>query len=398
MRAAPNCRTALSALRTAAATSSSAEVHEKLAICETELDRPDLATPSFEQVTKLRPRDWQAWNNLGANLIAIKQPARALAAFRQATTLNPGGQLGWYNYGSTLLQLGRPHEAFRALGRARTLSPEDREASNAWHEAAQRVHGTAETAVHQRRYAYAKGLLLAVRPALERSAAWNNLLGYAEFRLNEPSAALEHLQAALAMEPQNENYLLDLGELLIHYRANAAARAMFEAGSRNMPDSIRVQFLLAVSLVLDDRRADATPILRRIIERDPDFEAAYKALAECYGEAKDWEAVVKLGALFAARNPLSASGPYLKAFGLVGLATENRGAVEPAVEDLRRVLKLDPKLTDAHFALAQAYQLQERIPDAIAEPSSLTLYTSARTTALHCYTGVRDKRSSPRKR
>ncbi len=365
--AVPDCRNALPALRAAAATSSSAEAHAKLAICETELGRPDLATASFEQVTKLRPRDWEAWNNLGANLIAIQQPTRALAAFAKATTLDPDAQLGWFNYGSALLQLDKPDEAFRALARAKALPPEDREIANAWHEAARRVQQRAGTAVHRRQYAEAKGELLTVRPALEKSAAWNNLLGYAEFRLNEPTAALEHLQAALAMEPQNENYLLDIGEFLIHYRANTAAREMFEAGARTMPESIRVQFLLAVSLVLDNRRDDAVPVLRRIISHDPEFEPAYKALAECYGEAKDWDAVVKLGEQFAARNPKSASGPYLKGLGLVGLAAENRGAVEPAVEDLRRALKLDPGLTDAHFQLAQAYQWEERIPEAIAE-------------------------------
>ena len=75
------------------------------------------------------------------------------------------------------------------------------------------------------------------------------------------SLPADHLQKALALEPHNEAFLLDIGEFLIHYRANSAARELFEVGARTMPGSVRVQFLLAVSYILEDRRSAAVPLL-----------------------------------------------------------------------------------------------------------------------------------------
>ena len=90
-----------------------AQAHLAIAICETRLGRPDRATASFEQVAKLRPQDWQAWNNLGANLIETGKPDKALPAFQQAARLNAGDELVWFNVGSTLLSLRKNEEAFR---------------------------------------------------------------------------------------------------------------------------------------------------------------------------------------------------------------------------------------------------------------------------------------------
>jgi tetratricopeptide (TPR) repeat protein len=362
-----DCRSALTALSSAVtANPSSAEAHEALAICETQLGRPDRATAGFEQVTKLRPGDSQAWNNLGANLITIGQPQRAATAFRKATALDARSESAWFNYGSTLLRLGKPDDAFRALERARALAPADREIAGAWQEAVSRARSDAETAINDRRYARANELLVAIQPAMANTGVWNNLLGYASFKLNQPVAALKHLQKALALEPDNQEFLLDIGEFLIHYRANRAAREMFEAGARRIPDSVPVQFLLAVSLVLDERRADALPILRRIIDRDPSFEPAYKALGECYVEAKDTAGLIALGGAMSARNPRSATGPYLQGLGLILRATEGREPIEPAIAALRRATQLDPSLVDAHFMLARASQMAEQISDAIA--------------------------------
>jgi len=343
--------------------SAPAEAHEAAALCETRAGRPARATAGFKRLVELRPADWQAWNNLGANRIALRQPQPALAAFRRATDLNPRSAEAWFNLGSTLLALGSAAEAFPALDRAYGLAPADPDTRAARLEAAHRTGAEAERLLGRRRYAPARALLRSVEPALAGSAGWNNALGYSEFKLGRPEAALALLQKALELEPKNETYLLDLGELLIHYRANTAAREIFEIAARSFPASPRLQFMLAVSYVLEERRPEAIALLERVIQMDPDFEPAYKALGECYEEAKNGRALVALGAKFGR----GVTGPYLRGLGLLQLAIEERGAIEPAIAALRLAARQDPASPEVRFRLARAYQYAENDDAAIEE-------------------------------
>ena len=108
------CTTALQDLNTVIAQNQGiAQAHQAIAICETRLGQPDRATRSFQQVAQLRPHDWQAWNNLGANLIETGHPDKAVSAFEKATELNAGNELVWFNVGSTLLTLQKTTKRFR---------------------------------------------------------------------------------------------------------------------------------------------------------------------------------------------------------------------------------------------------------------------------------------------
>src|SRR6202000_592531 len=63
-----------------------------LAVGERESGHPEQATASFEQVTKLQPAAWQAWNNLGANYLALNRLEAAAQAFPRGYSVerNPG--------------------------------------------------------------------------------------------------------------------------------------------------------------------------------------------------------------------------------------------------------------------------------------------------------------------
>jgi cytochrome c-type biogenesis protein CcmH/NrfG len=306
------------------------ELHLAVAACETRLGHPQLATESYRQAARLRPSEPGIWNDLGANLIAIGRDEEAVSALRKATALNPKGESAWFNLGGTLLKLGRPGEAFTALDNAAKLAPRDQEIQAARREAATRLLATAETHVRRREYAQAQKLLNAA--PLPDSAAWNNLTGYAEFKLNQPVPALDHLQKAVRLEPENESYLLDIGELLVHYRASKAAREIFEIAAVQKPRSVPVQFMLAVNYILEDRRPEGIAVLKNILELDPDFEPAYRALGECYDEAKDAESLVKLGEQLVARSTRSATGFHLKGLGLLWMAIESRAPLDPAID------------------------------------------------------------------
>jgi len=216
-------------------------------------------------------------------------------------------------------------------------------------------------------YGRARDLLLMIRRPLEDSGSWNNLLGYAEFKLNRPQAALPHLQKALVLEPDNEDFLFDMGEFLIHQRATAAAREMFEAAARRMPGSKRVQLLLAVGHMQDNRYAEAEALLNALLKLDPDFEPAYSAIGEFYEQAGKWEALVWVAEKLLARQPSSGTGWYLKGLGLAWLAVQNGMPLDPAIETLQRASQFNPHSSRTHFALAKVFQWQENYRLAILE-------------------------------
>lgn len=363
-----DCETALADLRAVvAANLQNVEAHHAIGVCETVLGHPDRATVSFQQVANLQPRSWEAWNNLGANLILVNQPERALGAFRRATALNPKSDSAWFNLGSTLLKLGKNPEAFRALDRARRLLRKDAEIAKAWRDAAARSQQEAASLIKMGQYQKAKNLLLLVQGPLENSGLWNNLFGYSEFKLNQPESALRHLQKALTLEPHNEDFILDIGEFLIHYQAHNASTAMFEVATEKFAASKRVQLMLAVTYILSDRRSEAVTLLHHLIHLHPDYEPAYSALGECREKAKDWEALTSLGEKLQAEQANSATGWYLQGIGLLNIGIENQSSVAPAVPVLKHALLLDPTSSRAHFALAKAYLLDKKHDFAIAE-------------------------------
>jgi superkiller protein 3 len=338
-----------------------------LGVCQDRLGDPEQASKAFEQVINLDPSAWQGWNNLGAHYLTANQPQRAAEAFRKAVELDSHASSAWFNLGSALARLGAREEAFEALDRAQQLAPKDPEITTAWLEAAGRLATEAADCVNKKEYERARERLLKVARPLAESPSWNNLLGYVEFKLGHPEDAIAHLQKALHSDPNNEDYLLDLGEFLAYYRAYGEARKIFEIGAKRMPHSPRVQFGLAVSYILEARRPEAIASLRSLIASNPKFEAAYHALGECYQDSGQWDDMARLGKALQELNPSNAMGWYLEGSALLQLADSDRKLLIPAISDLKRASVLNPSSGRFHFALAKAYREDGKFEEAVAE-------------------------------
>jgi tetratricopeptide (TPR) repeat protein len=211
-------------------------------------------------------------------------------------------------------------------------------------------------------------LLRATERPLAHAPSWNNLRGYAEFKLHNHKPALHYLQRALQLDPDNEDYLLDIGEFLGSNSAHEEAARIFEVAARRIPHSHRVQFGLAVSLVLLNRRAEAQALLETLVRIHPWFDAAYKVLGECYEDAGDADAMVALGKTLQAVSPSNPAGWYLEGAGLLreGRADVDRAVLDAAIAALQRSIALDPSNSRAHFALGRAWQQQGDDARAIA--------------------------------
>lgn len=326
-----------------------------IGFCESMLSHPERGTSSFETIVKLQPQAWQAWNNLGANYLALSRPAAAEQAFRKAVSLGPTATAAWSNLAQALLQEGNKVEAFRALDRAQQTDPKDARLNRAWVDLAAAIATEAGNDIDKGEYAGAYTKLSLVERPLHATASWNNLIGYAEFKLNKDEDAQRHLHAALEKDPDNEDYLLDVGEFLAAHHAYAEAAQFFAVGAKRMPNSQRVRFGVAITELLLDRRQEATELLERLRSEYPGWEPVYRALGECYEDTDNWSALIQLGRVMQTQNPANPLGWYFEGEGQERLSGQNGSQVAAAIDLLRRAVALDRSSSRYHFELGKAY-------------------------------------------
>jgi len=70
----------------------------------------------------------------------------------------------------------------------------------------------------------------------DNDAEWNELAGYTAFQPNRIESAMQYLQKAIRLNPNNEDYYLELGEVLGQNNAIPAVVTVLEAASRLMPE------------------------------------------------------------------------------------------------------------------------------------------------------------------
>jgi tetratricopeptide (TPR) repeat protein len=109
-------------------------------------------------------------------------------------------------------------------------------------------------------------------------------------------------------------------------------------------------------------------LLRQALSLDPDFSAAWSALAWNFarrvtelGRSEAWSD----SAAVAAQTALSLDASSGEAHLVMGSVYLNRGFLDRGVESLTRALDLDPNLSMAYFLLGRAYLLGGRFDEAI---------------------------------
>ena len=408
-----NCRAAIPLLQQAASQNPpTASLYNALGVCQTLLGNAEQATASLEAVVKLDPQPWQGWNNLGGNYLTLNRSADAAAAFHQAIERNPNAPNAWFNLASALLasaesdpliqnrareqavasssnQNRAPEqavasssnpappstpprdahriEAFYALEKARQLSPSDSQITQAWLQVAGLLAGHAADLIDRQQYQPAFALLSAVESPLRHSASWNNLIGYTEFKLNNPDAAQRHLSSALRLEPDNESYLLDIAEFLSSRQAYPQAAAFLQVGSQRMPDSLPIRFALAVTELLENKRVEATASLENLHSSHPELAYVSHALGEAYEAAENWPAILTLGRALQQSSPGDPTGWYLTGIGLAHTGPGNESSLTEAAQALERAAALNPTSSRYHLQLAKTYESQQDYKRAVTE-------------------------------
>ncbi|MCA8925430.1 MAG: tetratricopeptide repeat protein [Planctomycetes bacterium] len=264
------------------------------------------ALEGAERLATVYPRDPRGWVAHGEALVALGAHAEAERSFRKALELGPSvpARVG---LASCLLSGGDREGALAAVNAALELEPGSTYAL-AFRALLHYTRGRygealrdADAAVALREdYADAwnnKGLAhlglkqfseaeRALRRSLECKrtvSALGNLSGVLE-RLGRPEEALEVLEEALALDPQNRHSHDVLG--VHHYKAGRFEQALeaFDRAVKLEPDHAESRLSRARTLLKLGRRAEAIRDLEHLVEHaphdDPDRQAAQELLAQ----------------------------------------------------------------------------------------------------------------------
>lgn len=169
------------------------------------------------------------------------------------------------------------------------------------------------------------------------------LAARAHLARGEHTAAYDQLRKALDLAPRNVDVLYYLGIAASHL-----ATAEFDRLFRLAPDSARVHQLMAESLKLQEKLAEAAAEYELALHASPGLLEALVGLGDIRREqAKCGEAV----GLY--QRAQAVKPTYDAAYGL-GVCFTIDDQHTPAVEQFRAALKLDPQSAVARFALGSS--------------------------------------------
>ena len=220
-------------------------------------------------------------------------------------------------------------------------------------------------------YETVRGLLEAVGSAGENSSEWNALLGYAEYKLRDPSKASAHLRRAIELAPQVEEYYLKMGELLLFYNSDQAAAVFCKRGLQNIPNSAALHFALAVADWSHQLDSDAAiEQLNTALRIEPDFQSALELLCLIQHRQKKWGALEQTADHLIRVNPNFSPGYYFKGAALEAKAPRSEkpeATLAAARKLLEQSVRLEPQFAESHVGLGELLEAQGELGRAIAE-------------------------------
>lgn len=330
--------------------------------------------------------------------------AGARAQFERAVHLAPQVEEGHSALGAILVQLKDYPPAIAELNRALALKPAD------------------TAALANLALAYARsGDAAHAGPLFERLSAQSQTLApdllaawaHVEAAGGERSAAMRHLEQAMAADPQNAQLADDLGSLyaqqqnwaaaeqsfrhaldldpnlaLAHLHLGVALENTMRSGDASpvqelttaamlAPQSPATQLELGKALAVAGRDDEALPHLQQAHQLDPDAPEPANQLAMALQRTGQVEAAIPLFTQVVAAQPNN--GPALSNLALALIQT---GKAKDAIAYIERELALTPGDTNGHQVLGVAYLQQSDIDDAmrefrtalVAEPNNAQLH------------------------
>jgi len=195
----------------------------------------------------------------------------------------------------------------------------------------------------------------------EISAAWS-LLGIAEANQKHADAAVSAFRKASGLQPNNEEYCLNLTRELMELTHYDAAISAIQVGLASNPKSYALNLRLGAAYVASAHYVEAEKAFRQLVEASDPLPISYVGLAQVLlrtGRAE--EAATELAA---AERELGPS--FLLAY-FRGLALKQAGKREEAAAEFTQAVHLNPSSAEAHRDLGNTLLILGRVNDAIPE-------------------------------
>lgn len=177
---------------------------------------------------------------------------------------------------------------------------------------------------------------------------------------NLPAAA-EMYERALALRPDDVDYLYDYGQVLVDMEDYERALEVADQITTVAPRDVRGYALRASAMVWSDNPAGAVPVGRAGLEIDRNFAPLYPILARAYAGVGDWSAAYDHAEQGVQRDPSSYVAHRAFAFVLASI-----GETDQAIDELEYTISLNPSYIPAYFELAGQFLALDLDEEAIA--------------------------------
>jgi Flp pilus assembly protein TadD/peroxiredoxin len=228
----------------------------------------DQAEESFKQVVASKPRNAEAYYNLGTLYLRRKSPADARRYLEQAIDLQPNYPEAWNNLGMIAAQEGHGDEAIRNFQRSLQLRPNYAVA----------MVNLGNLYRRQGNNDDARKLLTQALASEPDDPEANYSMGMLYARQDQLQDALQYLEKAVSVRPDYADALNNLGVLYIRELRYPDAEARLKTCIRVSPNFDQAYLNLARLYVLlheDDR---AKEVLHSLLQIQPDHKMAQQAL------------------------------------------------------------------------------------------------------------------------
>lgn len=302
------------------------------------------ALPYLEHAATAERSNTAAQSNLGAAYLQVGNTRAAVSTLKHAAALDPRNAATLVNLGHALFLDKQPLEAANTFARASALDPANVDVSYDW-----------AVALHEAgKDAQAADVLQRI-PAGRRNEAIESLWGDVAEKQAQFKEAVEHMQAAVHLNPSEPNVYALAIELLRHWTWQPATE-IAQYGVEHFPQSRRLQLAKGIAFYGSGHYVEAAASFGALLALDPDNESYGNLLGKSCS-ASGGSLAPQCGSLtaFADKHPANAQIAVYAAASILHTPKAS-GELDHVERLLQQAIRSDPKLPEAYYQLGVVQQ------------------------------------------
>lgn len=212
-------------------------------------------------------------------------------------------------------------------------------------------------------------------PGWESRADIRDLLGKAYSLNRQWELAAPQFQAAIRLNPYEEQYYFDAADSFLQQQKFEAALGVLQEGKRKFDKSAQLELALGVAYYGLRRFPEAAAAFQRTIALAPDIEQPYLFLGKMLDQipAKIPE-LIRVFEAYEKAHPENYAGYLLHAKALLARPSDDTGVAEML---LRKACTLNTRIAEPHFQLGVVLESKHQFEDAAKEFESAASRDSA---------------------